>query len=545
MVTAQALQAVRLRSVKKHGGLQPDALQENVPTPHSANTICREPIETRVIVNEASALVDDAGHSENPWQTDSSYWTLSGTKPKPRRGHRATEKKGDDGKSLEHHIFKGYSDSKHWIMVSKSGSPRNIPSLEKPGSPKNVPSPEKPGSPRKVLSLEKPSLPKKPDLGVLGLMSTTIFKEGPEVQRSSGQMAKGSSDLCHFQPDETGIPDGSTSPQNLNSEALPVNVSTAADVTPTLYASFPKKLKPPILHKKPKVSMTPLKKSRPIFCANKGYLTTGTPMNCTSMCTPQAEKIFDMLVGTMENCESDCPLELQGTGRHCGPSVIMGIHELQTITEVQSCAVKQTPTETSCILGDLESGSLPSLVGLQPHVGDGTANQRRLIKSPLTEVQEEEEETYGGMRTQMLMASSAGKKKDRKRRKRSCRHLLMLSPPKEPTTSSSSSSSTSSSSSQSSSEDEREEVKTRLAKMGAAISQAHYKDTSDSEGSDVPLSHSKYSLSSALSSDSLQMELSLPDLLIREGDEDGSQDVEHEGNNEARRHGNLNVHLSF
>lgn len=483
--------------------------------------------------NKLTKQAENPGDSENPWQTDSSYWTLSGTKPKPHRGNRATEKKGDDGKSLERHELNGYCDSKHGIMVTK------------PGSPRKVPSPEKPGSLRKVCSLEKPSLPKKPDLGVMGLMSTTISREGPGVQRSSGQMAKCSSDLCQSRPDETGLPDGSASPQNLNSEALPVNASTAADITPPLSASSPKKQKPPILHKKPEVSMTSPKKSRPAFHANKGYLTTGTPMNCTSMGTPQAEKILGMLVGTMENCESGCPLEPQGTGRHCGPNVIMGTQELQIITEVRSCAVNQTTSETPCILGNLGSGSLQPLVGLQPHLDDGTTNHRRLMRSSLTEVQEEEE-TCGGTRTQMLMTSSAAKKKDRKRRKRSCRLLLMMSPTMEPTPSSfSSSSSSSSSSSPSSSEDEREEVKARLAKMRAAISQARYENTSDSESSGIPLSHSKYSLSSALSSDSLQVELSLPDLLIQEGDEDGSQEVAHESNNKARRDGNLNFHLSF
>lgn len=653
MVTAQALQGVRLRPVKKQGGLLPDVLQENVPAAHS------DPKITKVIMDEASALVGVAGHhipadklgqnldsglegqrkchelkpqifkcddavsplnspgavdgsnfingetlheikynqeeteiynayitlanyassipwvkipcgteenksdinktslprevmkkispgnklteqaenpddSENPWEKDSSDCTLSGTKPKLQRRNRATEKKGDDGTSLEHHGLKGYSDSKQGIMVTKPGSPRKVPFLEKPGSP------------RKVCSLEKPSLPKKPDLGVLGLMSTPISREGPGVQRSSRQMAKYSSDLGQSQPDETGLPDGSTSPQNLNPEALPVNARAAADVTPPLSASSPKKQKPPILHKKPEVSMTSPKKSRPIFHSNKGYLTTGTLVNCTSMGTPQAENIFGILVETMENCKSGCPLEPQGTGSHCGPNMIMGPQELQSITEVPSCAVNQTTSETTCIFGNFKSGSLPSLVGHQPHLDDGTTHQRRLMRSLLTEVQEEEEETCGETRTQMLMTLSAAMKKNSKRRKRSRRQLLMMSATMEPTPSSSSSSSSSpSSSSPSSSEDEREEVKARLAQMRAAISQARNEDTSDSESSGVPLTQSKYSLSSALSSDSLQVELSLPDLLIQEGDEDGRQEVVHERNNEVRQDGNLNFHLSF
>lgn len=52
-------------------------------------------------------------------------------------------------------------------------------------------------------------------------------------------------------------------------------------------------------------------------------------------------------------------------------------------------------------------------------------------------------------------------------------------------------------------------------------------DTSDSESSCTLIGQSKYSLSSVLSTDSLQVELSLPDLLIQEpgeDDEDRSQE---------------------
>lgn len=45
-------------------------------------------------------------------------------------------------------------------------------------------------------------------------------------------------------------------------------------------------------------------------------------------------------------------------------------------------------------------------------------------------------------------------------------------------------------------------------------------DTSDSESSCAPIGQSKYSLSSALSTDSLRGELSLPDLLIQEPEEE-------------------------
>lgn len=466
-----------------------------------------------LLENKLTEQAVSPGDSEKPWQTDSSYWTLSGTKSKPNRGNRASE---NDGKSSEYYELKGYSDSKQSIMVPKIISPKKIPSLEKPDSLK------------KVCSAEKPSLPKKPDLGVLGLTSTITSREGP-VQGNTRQMAKCFSDLCQSQPDETGLADGSYSPQNLNFESLLVNGSDAADVTPPLSASSPKKQKPPILHKKPEVT-SPLKsKSSKSFSPSQVYSTTGAPINCTSMDTSQAEKTFGVQVGTMEKCRSSCPLEPQGTSRHCQPNVIMGAQHLWSIMEAQSSAGNQTTSENPGIMGNLGNGSL--------QWDDGTTNQNRLIRPSRMNVHEEKEEehTCGSTGTQILMMSSPTKRKESKRRKRSCRQLLMMSKTMEPTPSSSSSSSSSSSAS----EDEGDEVKTRLVKMRAAIRQARYEDTSDSESSGAPPNQSKYSLSSALSSDSLQAELSLPDLLIQEGDEDGSQEVRQERHQEVQQDGNL------
>lgn len=638
MVTAQALQGVRLRSVKKQESLLPDdVLKANVSALHMPNTSSKDPNRTRVIMDEApvgkagpnvsvnhlkrnldfglekqtqltelkpqtfkcnatviplnspgvvdvSKLINgetldeinynqietdnsnasialgkvpccrpsgtvenksdikklsmpqkvkdnisvdtklteqvvSPGNGEKPWQTDSSYWTLSGTKSKPHRGNRASE---NDGKSAKHHELKGCSDSKEGIMVSKLISPK-IPSLEKAGSL------------RKVCSPEKPGLPKKPDLGVLGLTSTTTSRERPKVQTNTGQMTKCSSDLCQTQPDETGLADGSNLPQNLNAKSWPINTNAAADVTPPLSASSPKKQKPPILHKKPDVMVTSSQKSKQAFRASQVFFTNGSPMDCNSMGTPQAEKAFGVLVGTMEKSCSSCPLEPQGTSRHCQPNVIMGMQQLQSIMEVQSSAENQRTSENLSIMENLGNGSLQSLVRLQPRWDDGPTNQKRPIRSLMMDVQEEVEEEHscGSTKTQILMMPSTTKGKGSKRRKRASRQLLMMSQTMGPTPSSTSSSSSSSSSS----EDEGEEVKARLAKMRAAISQARYEDTSDSESSGALLSHSKYSLSSALSSDSLHVELSLPDLLIQEGGEDGSQEVAEERNQEVQQNG--------
>lgn len=73
--------------------------------------------------------------------------------------------------------------------------------------------------------------------------------------------------------------------------------------------------------------------------------------------------------------------------------------------------------------------------------------------------------------------------------------------------------------------------------MRVTMSQVCYDDTTDSESSCTLVGQSKYSLSSALSSDSLQVELSLPDLLIQEpgeGDGDGGQEGTEERDQEGK-----------
>lgn len=458
--------------------------------------------------NKLSDQAVSPGNNEKPWQIDSMSWIPNGIKSKQ---HRAFE---NDEKSSEHHEPKGYSDPKQGKMVTKPISPKKIPSCEKPGSI------------RKVCSPEKPSLPKKPDLGFLRLTSTTTSRKVPGVQRNTGQMAKCLSDPCFFQTDETGLADESYSPKNLNPDSLPVNTSAAADVTPPLSASSPKKQKPPIFHKKPEVT----------------FLTTGTPMNFTTMDTPQSIEAVGV-VRTMDKCCSNCPLSPKGTSRHNHLNVITGTQNLNSITDIQSSAGNQTSSKKPDNIGNPANSSVQSIVRLQPHWDDGSTKLKRPITASLLKAQEmNEEHICESTRTQILMMPSATKKKESKRKKRSCSQLLMMPQTVESTLSSSSYSSSSSSSS-SSSEDEEDEVKARLTKMRAAISLARYEDTSDSESSGAPQSQSKYSLSSALSSDSLQVELSLTDLQIQEGEEDVSLEVAQERNQEVQQEGKSTFHF--
>lgn len=80
-------------------------------------------------------------------------------------------------------------------------------------------------------------------------------------------------------------------------------------------------------------------------------------------------------------------------------------------------------------------------------------------------------------------------------------------------------------------------MKERVAQMRVTMSQVCYDDMTDSESSCTLVGQSKYSLSSALCSDSLQVELSLPDLLIQEPGEGGGDEGQ-EGTEERNQEGN-------
>lgn len=219
-------------------------------------------------------------NNEDVWHTDSSYWTLSGTKQESHRESRAIPSKSkDEGEAndkssseIKNHNaaegdFKVYSDLKQSNRVFKSGSPR------------------------KLRSPEKPILPKKPDLYILGLMGSPEARQGPGGWKSNGQITTLSpglsqsqlpddsfctplhSHLTHSTPspelstytsvDKTTVPNTSTLPEHsTNVASLPVNTTT--DMTTRSAASSPQRQKPPILHKKPELSLTsPKKKTHP------------------------------------------------------------------------------------------------------------------------------------------------------------------------------------------------------------------------------------------------------------------------------------------
>ena len=131
---------------------------------------------------------------------------------------------------------------------------------------------------------------------------------------------------------------------------------------------------------------------------------------------------------------------------------------------------------------------------------DEKSVRKNMMRSSLAEDEEEDHKVEErGMKTTMMMASSTKKKVMKKRRRRRTGgQMLMMSSTRQP--SPSSSSSLSSSSSSSGDEDVMREGKIQTReKVSCAL-----------------IGQSRYSLSSALSCDSLQGELWLPDLLIQE-----------------------------
>ncbi|XP_026157431.1 mucin-17-like isoform X2 [Mastacembelus armatus] len=114
----------------------------------------------------------------------------------------------------------------------------------------------------------------------------------------------------------------------------------------------------------------------------------------------------------------------------------------------------------------------------------------------------------------IMMSSFSTNHKDKGRKRRVSRQLLMMSPTVQPSFSSSSSSS--------SSEDEQDVVKGQTMRTSERVRMTKVCDgeMSDSESSCSLNGQNGYSLSSALSTDSSQGELSLPDLQIQEPGEE-------------------------
>lgn len=398
----------------------------------------------------------------------------------------------------------------------------------------------KPGGPKTCCTVDKPMLPKKPDLCILGLMATAFDRQDGCEWKSNGKPTAMSSEVSPPQlpgstfytalhPDLThsgskGATEPTASPDSVT--ALPTNAS-APDLAPR------SSQKPPILHKKPQFSLLSLKTTKPACSRNTGEASRGMSAVSDTLEMRRAGSTGNMenmgvysptILGILESrCIKEPPLsssenfstsESETTSHNCSN---VGTHQTPSL---QTGAYSRGRSRSGC-------GAIQRAANRE---NDEKMIRRVMMRSSLAEAQDEDErvEKEG---TKIITTSLTRKKmKSRKRRKKGAgRQLLMMPSTMEPFTSSSSSSSSSSLSS-SSSDDERKPVKNRETskKLPPLHTGGYGEDTSDSESPCAVIGQSQHSLSSVLSTDSLQVELSFPDLRIQEPGEDEDRNQEEE-----------------
>ncbi|XP_026218215.1 NHS-like protein 1 isoform X3 [Anabas testudineus] len=438
--------------------------------------------DTVLADNMLSEPAETSGNTEN----DSSYWTLSGTNqvyPRESRRILLESKDEEEGNGKDNSADESpmaYSDVTQSELVLKSP--------------------------------EKPTPLKKPDLCILGLKAST--------------------------EDNTSL------------------------------GGSPQKQKPPILHKKPDLSLTSTRKIKTLFpsentseAPNSNSVAYGTleiagishTQNTTGIVhIIDPRNKFNGIMSTLENCVSSgscCTMENSNFGSKgtkmwtCVSSGTMGPTQAWStcgVTNTTDGTMKNCGTTQTC-RNEGNSGDHGGATAETRGTPSGATDPRRLYKDnqktfhkrmmrpSLAEDEEEDDEDEKvkerGTKTMMMSSSTKkrGRARRRRRRRRTGRQLLIMSSTMQPTPSSSSSSSSSSlSSSSSSSGDEQDLEKGRTVptRERVRMSREVWNEETDSESSCAQTGHSRNSLSSALSTESLQGELSLPDLLIQEPGEE-------------------------
>uniref|UniRef100_A0A3Q2DCZ3 Nascent polypeptide-associated complex subunit alpha, muscle-specific form-like n=1 Tax=Cyprinodon variegatus TaxID=28743 RepID=A0A3Q2DCZ3_CYPVA len=377
-------------------------------------------------------------------------------------------------------------------------------------------------SPRKLCSPGKPVLPKKPDLDILDLLKSPKTKRGPGGFKDSGQLTESS-----FQPNTLDSTlsqtySASNMPLSKNLKSIldkseipgcPVNTGNSPDTSPHQQK-----------HRKSDVLLSSPKIAKPFFASEN----TGTKLKWAAANTDGLDIKATIDTGDILKTMGN-PRSGKDYGDACSTQQIISRYNTHCSSGLKVpgargiCNIPSTWTE-----GIQTEASGPILGGI---IGNGKQDEEktslvRIMKSSLAEEEENVEQEgveEGGENTvTMIMTSSKKVNKSRRRRKRQLsQKLLIMSPKMKPSPSSSSSSSSSSpssSSSSSSSEDERDVIKESsdsILKIKVCD-----QDTSDSESSYALMGQRRFSLSSLLSNESLQGELSLPDLRIKEPNEE-------------------------
>ncbi|XP_029941980.1 NHS-like protein 1 isoform X2 [Salarias fasciatus] len=488
-VTPQALQGVRLRRVKNHEVLQTAALpaEANQPSPDlqrhedQPDSVSNAEVQQPVFKLSRSPSKKTKSETADPANNDADAHLRSSRASNIQSSNQRME----DLESLVNNqvsspYLKMFYDTDKKQRNTIMQQPQAMGSALMDAKLTDLACPDmkhshrgiQAGSPRRLCSPEKPVPPKKPDFSIVGAVSSPKFRIRENPAPSAG--------LSH-QPQP--LPDvhpahGAPSPERLTC-SKPATHAYSAHGRPTdgskpSPAGSPHRQKPPITHKKPELSSAAAK---PVSGSSGTSVITQTH-NTTSTGT-SASSGLSRSVGT---CSSLGTAEIQGTS--------------------------SVWTERSQIQGGMEFRKT------RVNQGD-EASQRRMMRSSLAEDEEDDERQERGAVTTIVMTSKKKDKARKRRKRRAGRQLLMMpSVMHSSPASSSSSTSSSSSSSSSSSGDEPDEYENRAARK--MVARGCDAETSDSESSCAPMGRSGFSLSSALSTDSLRGELALPDLLIQE-----------------------------
>ncbi|XP_013879779.1 NHS-like protein 1 isoform X2 [Austrofundulus limnaeus] len=456
------------------------------------------------------------GHDADKYQINTNFQTFSSEQPpKP---FKTTERLKENKARLSESKKESEKDEKNKSQIQSPCVVDRVSTIVVQHNNKDL----KSRSSGRLNSPEKPVPPKKSDLCVLGPKAKREPGRSKSPESSTGlnnqsQLSIDSLDTRFL----THLTKSKQLPKQLTSTCVLSALPERSFNSIHSLASSPQHQKPQILQKKPDLSLTSHKTPFASKTTASGLNgTTGTTSILQTQNTVRTSSTLETVCNTNKrNPEETCstPQNLKICGAH-DQSGTVGVDPSQ-VPETTSTSAEgtQAVAPDHNYFGIIESK-------LQD---EKNTYHMRTMSSSLDEEEEEQERVKKRVkRTTVMMKTSPSKKdKAKKRHKRLGKQLLMIPPKMEP----SSSMSSSTSSSSSSSENEQDVKIYRLERLRTM--KVCDQETSDSEGCCSLIGESRFSLSSVLSTENLQGELSLPDLLIKEPDEE----EEEQGKSEASR----------
>ncbi|MEQ2208997.1 hypothetical protein XENOCAPTIV_022065, partial [Xenoophorus captivus] len=268
--------------------------------------------------------------------------------------------------------------------------------------------------PRKLCSPEKPVPPKKPDLGILGLMTSPKARRGPGGSSCHGIITDSSptpntSDSFNTQF-HTYLPNNMPSPKHLTTTSNKSEITECSTNTRNSPASSPQRQTLQILHKKLDLSLTSPKTAKPVFASkNTGETFKGTTRTIESLKTQTTME-------TTNTFETDTRAG-NAYNNACSTLQMIGIYATHCSSEltgmVPSGVQKITSTWTEEIQTGVAEPCFGGIIGNRQQ-NEEITNHRRIMKSSLTEDKEDDEqdrlEESGRKKTVMMMLTSSNNK---------------------------------------------------------------------------------------------------------------------------------------